>query len=156
MTTDTLDPALKLWLVRKGFESEEDIRNLETIADGSLSAGLLILLHALPRNPKTTVAPSLPNSKGSKKRKRSDPQPFDDIYEPALAFISGILNKRDAKYYDMEKALTDQAKDEVAEELCSEPGFDSFLTRDTFQHCPKQFARETTDGKQREWYTPGF
>jgi len=50
MVTDTLDPLLKILLVRKDFESEEDIRKLETIA-GSLSAGLLISSTLYPEVP---------------------------------------------------------------------------------------------------------
>ena len=145
MVTDTLDPLLKILLVRKDFESEEDTRKLETIA-GSLSAGLLILLHALPRgsrNPKIAV-PSLPNSKGSMKRTRSDRQFFGDVYELTFVFVTSMLNKHEAKYHGMEKALTDPAESsaegdavpvEVAEKLCSEPGLDSLFTRKTFRHC---------------------
>ncbi|KAL1859594.1 hypothetical protein VTK73DRAFT_7567 [Phialemonium thermophilum] len=50
MTTDTLTPGLKVWLARKGFLEDSDIRKLEELA-GSLIRGLLVLLYVLPRRP---------------------------------------------------------------------------------------------------------
>ena len=48
MTTDTLDPGIRLWLRRKGVGDEEDIRKIEVLG-GSLMRGLMIVMHALPR-----------------------------------------------------------------------------------------------------------
>jgi len=48
LTTETLDPGLRLWLARKGLKTDQDIRDIER-SGGSLIRGLLMVLHALPR-----------------------------------------------------------------------------------------------------------
>ncbi|TPX17021.1 uncharacterized protein E0L32_012331 [Thyridium curvatum] len=105
LTTSTLDGALKVWLARKGFEKEEDIRRLEQLA-GSLSAGLLILLHTLPRRQGDTAA-NPDRATTNLKRKRTESQPFGNVYEPTRDFISGILAQREAKYHEVLKSLAD-------------------------------------------------
>lgn len=51
MTAATISPILQAFLFRKGFKTAEDIQRIEDIG-GSLSRGLLLLLHTLRRNTK--------------------------------------------------------------------------------------------------------
>ena len=46
MTAQTIDPGLRTWLARKGFQREEDICQLEQLG-GTLIRGLIAMLHAL-------------------------------------------------------------------------------------------------------------
>lgn len=50
MTTETLDPSIKTWLGRKGFNKDEDILELEKLS-GSSTSGLLLMLQCLPQCP---------------------------------------------------------------------------------------------------------
>lgn len=51
MTSNTLDNGVLVWLARKGFSDAADIRQLEQLA-GSITQGLLMLFHALPKRPR--------------------------------------------------------------------------------------------------------
>ena len=48
MTVDTLDTGIRIWLARKGFGEDDDIHKIQMLGD-SLTRGLLMVLHALPR-----------------------------------------------------------------------------------------------------------
>lgn len=48
ITIDTLDTDIRLWLARKVFGEDDDIDKIQ-ILGGSLTRGLLMVLHALPR-----------------------------------------------------------------------------------------------------------
>jgi hypothetical protein len=48
LATQLLDPGLRQWLARKGFQTNDDIEELIKLA-GSLADGLLVLLCCLPR-----------------------------------------------------------------------------------------------------------
>lgn len=50
MRASTIDPIIREWLYRKGFERDQDIRRLEN-AGGDLATGLLMLLQVLPDCP---------------------------------------------------------------------------------------------------------
>jgi hypothetical protein len=49
MSVATLDASVRIWLGRKGFGSDEVIRNLEDLA-GTLTYGLIMLLQCLSKN----------------------------------------------------------------------------------------------------------
>lgn len=51
MVVENLDAGLRAFLFRKGFESEDDLKELEQIS-GSLSRGICMLGHCFPK--KTT------------------------------------------------------------------------------------------------------
>ncbi|KAF9894587.1 hypothetical protein FE257_006475 [Aspergillus nanangensis] len=51
MTLTTIDPDIRAWLYTKGFQNDDDIITLERLG-GTLTRGLSMLLHALPRCPK--------------------------------------------------------------------------------------------------------
>lgn len=50
MTSHNLDAAIILWLSRKGLQGKDDIKTIEKTG-GTMTRGLLMLLHALPRRP---------------------------------------------------------------------------------------------------------
>jgi len=52
---DLLDSGLRQWLARKGFQTDDDIKELTDLV-GSLADGLLILLCTLPRHRKVIVS----------------------------------------------------------------------------------------------------
>ncbi|KAI1330059.1 hypothetical protein F5Y16DRAFT_363880 [Xylariaceae sp. FL0255] len=57
MTTENLDPGIRIWLARKGFGAIEDIDKLERLA-GCLTYGLILLFSCLPRKPRGTSVTS--------------------------------------------------------------------------------------------------
>lgn len=89
MTADTFEPGIKLCLARKGVTQDADIQKIEELG-GTLTRGLLMVLHALPRqNPDNQIMPLLQRSRRSnnpgKKRVRVhekiDPEKFKAMKE---------------------------------------------------------------------------
>lgn len=77
LTTSTMDSGLRAWLYRKGITQESDIRRIE-LAAGSLTRGLLMLLHILPRrNEETTSAKGYTNMPTQPHSKRTHHRPFE-------------------------------------------------------------------------------
>lgn len=97
LTTETMDSGLKAWLYRKGITQDSDIKKIE-VAAGSLTRGLLMLLHVLPRRDpdskpynlsECTAKPARPP------RKRSHHQPFDPKQFKEVAHVfEGAKNTR--------------------------------------------------------------
>lgn len=61
MTIDTLDTGVRLWLARKGIGEDDDIHKIELLG-GSLTRGLLMVLHAIPRRNANEQVQPLPLS----------------------------------------------------------------------------------------------
>lgn len=54
LTIDLIEPGVRQWLARKGFQTDEDIEELTGLV-GSLGDGLFVLLCSLPKRPNGTV-----------------------------------------------------------------------------------------------------
>lgn len=92
-TTSTLDSGLRAWLYRKGLTQESDIRRIE-LAAGSLTRGLLMLLHILPRrNEETTSAKGYTNMPTQPRSKRTHHIPFEADKLEAVSQIFGASRK---------------------------------------------------------------
>jgi hypothetical protein len=91
MTLDTLDPGIKLWLNRKGISNKEDILAIKDAA-GSLSWGLLMVLHALPRC-------GLPQSHLQRGVRNHANVPFDrTALEKVKLLVRRLVNERNERY----------------------------------------------------------
>ena len=85
LTCENLDINLRAWLHRKGITEDSDIREVEKAA-GSLTRGLLMLLHLLPRDPRSTSTASAVLKNPTRKRLRQS-KPFDRSEFEAVAQI---------------------------------------------------------------------
>jgi hypothetical protein len=54
LTIDLIEPGVRQWLVPKGFQTDEDIKELTDLV-GSVADGLFVLLCCLPQRPNGTV-----------------------------------------------------------------------------------------------------
>lgn len=93
MTTETIDEGLYLWLSRKGFSNRDDIAKLESIA-GSLTKGLIVLAHVLPRRPRVEDA-TIHTPRvwlGQKKRPASDPLDRE-VYDAAKKHCQSLIRE---------------------------------------------------------------
>jgi len=91
MTLDTLDPGIKLWLNRKGISNKEDILAIKDAA-GSLSWGLLMVLHALQRC-------GLPQSHLQRGVRNHANVPFDrTALEKVKLLVRRLVNERNERY----------------------------------------------------------
>ena len=127
LTPETMNSGLKAWLYRKGVTQDTDIKKIE-VAAGSVTRGLLMLLHVLPRRPREAWAdedpervskPALPRSQ------RSHHRPFG----------AQEFSEVEQIYKEAKKAHDMGAKDRL-------------LTRETAKSdvAPKEFdARECTE-----------
>jgi hypothetical protein len=59
MTTENMSPLIAAYLARKGFTTRNDIQRLEEAAQGSLAAGICIVMHYFPRRFNQSKTPYL-------------------------------------------------------------------------------------------------
>jgi hypothetical protein len=101
MTLNELDTGVLIWLARKGFTEHDDIRQLERLA-GSLSRGLLMLLHALPKRPTTYQAvsnhSSLTTEPSKRRRERDREAHFDpDQFQVVKVHVRGVRERLEGR-----------------------------------------------------------
>ncbi|CEL04692.1 hypothetical protein ASPCAL05818 [Aspergillus calidoustus] len=102
MTVETVDEGIKLWLARKGLGEKEDLEKIEYLG-GSLSRGLLMVLHALSRREKdgTKVPQARLPSSGSESKVRCH-ENFDvRRYSALTEFVNDKVKERERKYTDL-------------------------------------------------------
>ncbi|XHF97297.1 hypothetical protein AWENTII_000892 [Aspergillus wentii] len=98
MTVGTLDESIKLWLFRKGIRDESDLRHIEELAE-SLTEGLLMVLHALPRKGPYGQG-KVPNAKPQKAEKSAHKQvPFDiEKYTAVKEMVHDLVSQREHEF----------------------------------------------------------
>ncbi|CAG7554502.1 unnamed protein product [Fusarium equiseti] len=122
MTTETIDPGVKFWLLNRGFTGDDDISHLEKLC-GTLSRGILVVLHGRAKLAREGKIP--PNSRWRKFRRNLGKQevrvhePFDpETYSLARAFYSKLAKASD------KDVLEQCASDRTAMDLLEDEGFE--------------------------------
>jgi hypothetical protein len=96
-----------MWLSRKGICEEKDLRMIEEIS-GSLTRGLLMILHALPRRgvdglPSLKTGPPAPVSTGKRVRCHD---PFDrEAFKSIKQHVNDLVHRNNQNYNDRLSAL---------------------------------------------------
>ncbi|KAI4593066.1 hypothetical protein KJ359_010153 [Pestalotiopsis sp. 9143b] len=128
LTTQTMDDSVRLWLGRKGLGDSKDVEKLEEIA-GSLSRGLLMLLHVLPRAPIEKKSPAAPQKQNRRPGPKPEQQPHDpQAFHAVKAFVGERITLREAGIRQHHASLVgeDPVSTDVAESTReSEPDHDS-------------------------------
>jgi hypothetical protein len=109
MTAETVDEGIKLWLSRKGLGEKEDLEKIEQLG-GTLTRGLLMVLHALPRHDKdeAKATPARRPGNGSESKVRCS-EKFDVQRHSALTeFVNGKVKERERKYTNLAANLSQE------------------------------------------------
>ena len=122
LTFSNLDTGLKAWLYRKDFVNDEDIKMIEDSA-GSLTRGLLMLLHVLPRKVHDDTRPARAGSQktdanaileSNRARLRKLHQPFE---EEKFQLVRDIYNRVHAEKERRVEVLLHNAQDPILNDI---------------------------------------
>lgn len=165
MEMKDVDTFIRLWLARKGLHSEI----LHTIMQltGSVTTGMLMILHALPRHPTQQSSKkrefALEESdeqqlRGQKKR-NPNPQLFDrNVFGKVKDLVKGAVEDRDRDYNEILQSLppipvaeqAEQADSEFLDMLTSTSSIRRSLFKRVRSGMAKRRQRETQSSGEQE------
>jgi hypothetical protein len=102
LTIQLLDCWVRQWLLRKGFETNEDIEQLIKLV-GSLADGLLVLLCCLPRRRRHRVGPVRLHKKKVIRESKYSKELLQAVRKLQLEKVQKTFNCSDLDEYDHDK-----------------------------------------------------
>ncbi|KAL7946633.1 hypothetical protein V8C42DRAFT_318396 [Trichoderma barbatum] len=111
MTTGTIDQGIRFWMARKGFSDIQDIHKLEELA-GSLTLGLIIMLHALAKQSrlKSDQMPFFTSKSQEERYQKQEVRAherFDiQVHQYIAALVFELAAKQDSYINQLQSQLT--------------------------------------------------
>ncbi|KFA72307.1 hypothetical protein S40288_02447 [Stachybotrys chartarum IBT 40288] len=101
-TAESLDINTRAWLIRKGFTEDDDIARLQQAAGGSLTRGISMLLHALPRRPYKISVKTAPESSYKPLRDKRHNVAFEKSHYQQVEALTNEVRRKSRVLFETE------------------------------------------------------